>query len=125
MSWSPQELFNAPTAWISNRCLIQRARLTEHLGGDAVEDIFNAVMEARREDEAFQMDDMDVEVLEPLPTRREILDAVSVIERYIDDMNDPIARKLDSVLVSFRRELRIKESKSLISTKMTDYFRRK
>ena len=90
-----------------------------------MEDIFNAVMEARREDEALQMDDMDVEVLEPLPTRREILDAVSVIKRYIDDMNDPIAQKLDSVLVSFRRELRIKESKSLISTKMTDYFRRK
>ena len=41
------------------------------------------------------------------------------------DYEQKLARKLDSALVSFCRELRIKESKSLVPTKMTDCFQRK
>ena len=70
-------------------------------------------------------DDMDFEVPEPMPTCEEILDAVSIIKRYIHDINNTIARKLDSVLVSFCREPCINVSKTLVPTKMTDYFRHK
>jgi hypothetical protein len=66
---------------------------TEHLGEDAVEDIFDAVMKAYRADKALEMnggDDMDVDTpLEPLLTRKEALDAVSVVKHYTDDMKDP------------------------------------
>jgi len=42
-------------------------------------------------------DDVDEDIpIEPRPTRRDILKAVSTISGYIDDLNNPIARKFRS-----------------------------
>ena len=64
-------------------------------------------------------------LIEPCPNRREVLKAVSTVGRYIEDMNDPIARKLEALLGSFNMQVRLEETKSLKNTLSTDYFRRK
>jgi len=52
------------------------------------------------------------------------LEAVSTISRYIDDLNNPIARKFEALLVSFNRQLRLEETRSLKETILADYFQR-
>ena len=54
----------------------------------------------------------------------ECLEAVSTISRYIDDLNNPIARKFEALLVSFNRQLRLEETRSLKETILADYFQR-
>ncbi|KAF8239849.1 hypothetical protein L208DRAFT_1235806 [Tricholoma matsutake] len=57
----------------------------------------------------------------PIPTRREILAAVSLVKKYIDLVSDPLARKLDALL---DYNLRIEHSKSMQPTHITSYFSR-
>ena len=70
------------------------------------EDIFNAVMEARREEEGHHDgDDTDtdtlVEFVEPAPTHAEVLQAASTIMRYIKDKDGAYFRELESMLALF------------------------
>ena len=60
----------------------------------------------------------------PRPNRQDVLKAVSTIGRYIDDMNDPIAHKMEELLGSFNRQLRLEETKSMKNTVLTDFFQR-
>jgi hypothetical protein len=71
------------------------------------EDIFNAVMEARREEEGhYDGDDTDTDTLvEPRPTRAEALQAAWTIIRYIKDKDGAYFRELESTLVLFVSEL--------------------
>ena len=47
-------------------------------------------------------DDVDDDVPpEPHPTRRDVLKAASTINKYIEDSNDPLAQKMEAILVSF------------------------
>ena len=47
---------------------------------------------------------VDVDIpLEPRPTRRDVLKAVSTIGRYIDDLDELTARKMEAILGSFSR----------------------
>jgi len=69
------------------------------------------------------VDDDDIP-LEPRPTWRDVLKAAPTIGRYIDDMNEPIARKLEVLLGSFNRQLRLDETRSMKSTVLTDFFGR-
>ena len=47
-------------------------------------------------------DDVDEGVdTEPLMTRREVLKAVSTINKYIDGLDDPVSRKIEGLLRSF------------------------
>ncbi|KAF8236327.1 hypothetical protein L208DRAFT_1357476 [Tricholoma matsutake] len=39
--------------------------------------------------------------LGPCPTYDDVLKVVSTIHRYIDDLSDPIARKMEELLASF------------------------
>ena len=73
------------------------------------------------------LDDCDAchTLIEPCPNRREVLKAVSTVGRYIEDMNDPIARKLEALLGSFNMQVRLEETKGLKNTVLTDYFQRK
>jgi hypothetical protein len=53
---------------------------------------------------------------EPCPTRREVLQTAVIINKYLDLEDGPLARKLDTLLDSFKHDLRLRESKSLAST---------
>ncbi|KAF8499432.1 hypothetical protein BU17DRAFT_53259 [Hysterangium stoloniferum] len=70
-------------------------------------------------------DDVDEDIpIEPHPTRRDVLKAVSTINRYIDDRNDPITRKFEAILGSFKRQLRLEATTSLKETVITDFFQK-
>ena len=59
-------------------------------------------------------DDVDEGVdTEPLPTRREVLKAVSTINKYIDGLDDPVSRKIEGLLRSFNRQLCLNETKTM------------
>jgi hypothetical protein len=68
-------------------------------------------------------DDKDGPV-EPRPTRRDVLKAASTIGKYTNDMNDPLARKMEALLGSFNRLLRLEETKFLKDAHLTDFFDR-
>lgn len=79
-------------------------------------DIFDAVMEARREEEEggdegeedegrFDGDDVDTDALvEPTPTRAEALQAALTTLRYIKDKEGAYFRELESTLASFMED---------------------
>jgi hypothetical protein len=47
-------------------------------------------------------DDVDDEIMiEPRPTRRDVLKAVSTIRKYIDELDDPVSRKIEELLGPF------------------------
>ena len=50
-------------------------------------------------------DDLDDELVEPRPTRRDVLKAASTIGKYTNELNDPLARKIEALLGSFNRQL--------------------
>jgi hypothetical protein len=47
---------------------------------------------------------------------------VSTISKYIDELDDPVSRKIEGLLWSFNRQLRLDESKNMIDTVLTKYF---
>ena len=59
---------------------------------------------------------------EPQPTRHDVLKAAS---RYIEDINMPFACKLDALLGSFNRQLRLEGTRNMKETTLTDFFRNK
>ncbi|KAF8984899.1 hypothetical protein BDQ17DRAFT_1377164 [Cyathus striatus] len=68
-------------------------------------EIFQAVIDliaARENLEVTGGDDVDENIpVEPLPTRHDVLKAVSTIKRYTEDMDDPFSCKVDTILGSF------------------------
>ena len=92
-------------------------------------EIYHAVMDAA---DAYanmeinggdDVDDDDVS-LEPCPTRRDVLKAVSTISRYIEDLNNPVAHKMEALFGSFNMQLRLDETRSMKPTHLTDFFER-
>lgn len=61
---------------------------------------------------------------DPRPTHRDALKAVSTIRRYIEDLNNPIARKMEALLASFNMKIRVDKSRGMKSTVLTDFFQR-
>ncbi|KAJ7187432.1 hypothetical protein GGX14DRAFT_381338 [Mycena pura] len=61
---------------------------------------------------------------EPKPTRKEALQAISVLSKYLADVDGEFARKLELSLSSFGRETQLERTKQLVSTSITDYFTR-
>jgi hypothetical protein len=66
------------------------------------EDICQAVLDAKEDGRG---DDTDDAFIEPCLTHHEVLQAASVINRYIDSVDNPVARKLESILASFRCQI--------------------
>ena len=64
--------------------------------------------------------DDDADDISPVPTCREVFAAVSLV-KYIDLEPDPLARKLDALLDSFKYNLHIEQTES---SKPTHYFSR-
>ncbi|KAF8871172.1 hypothetical protein CPB84DRAFT_1801098 [Gymnopilus junonius] len=70
------------------------------------EEIFQAVIVAVHVRENIEInggDDVDEDIpVEPRPVRHDVLKASSTIIRYLEDWNDPIARKMEAILGSFK-----------------------
>jgi hypothetical protein len=90
------------------------------------EEICEAVLAAKKSQEEGPInggDDVDDDTpLEPRPTHREVFQAASIINRYTEHLDDPLARKLEAILGSFGRQMRLEKSQSMTSTCLTDYF---
>ena len=58
-----------------------------------------------------------VQILEP-----PWLQAAATLNRDIDELDDLIARKLETMLGSFKYQLHLNRAKSMKSTSLTDFF---
>ena len=58
--------------------------------------------------------------IEPAPTRREVLKAVSTFGQYTNDLNDPFTRKIEALLGSFTRQLCLEETRHMKNSVLTD-----
>jgi hypothetical protein len=100
----------------------------DHEAKTSDKEIYRAVMDSIKARENIDInggDDVDDDSpMEPRPTRREVLKALSTIGKCIEDSNDPIARKLDILLGTFNRQLHLKETQSMRSTLVTDFFQK-
>src|ERR1700678_1893335 len=87
-------------------------------------------IEAREKIDINGGDDVDDDIpLEPRPTWRDVqvLKAVSTICRYTEDINEPIARKVEVILRSFNSQIRLDEShetNGMKNTILTDFFQK-
>lgn len=126
------EEINAGLSELETRGVLQKSNrmdlnsLLNPAGEDALMDnstdveIFQAVME-----QADGNVDLDAEMMEPTlpgPTRREALQAVSVLSKFLSDMDQPFARQLETQLSKLGRETRREEALCLKPTLLTDYF---
>ena len=99
------------------------------------EDIFQAVMDtkaARELSEGHDGNEVSAdgnnncdEPTEPPPTQKEALQAMMVLCRYANEMDDPLARGVEAALGSFGQMTRVHEVKSMKDKKLTSYFTRK
>jgi hypothetical protein len=97
--------------------------LTEMSDQEIYEAVINAIT-ARENIDISGGDDIDDNPIEPCPTRRDVLKAVSTIEKYTSDLNDPMARKIEALLGSFNRQLRLEETRGMKNATLTDFFKR-
>ena len=67
-------------------------------------------------------DDNDDEEINVTPSHRDALAASMTLQRYVADINDSFARKLEAILASFGRQVRLEESRTMRSTQITDCF---
>ncbi|KAJ7919788.1 hypothetical protein B0H13DRAFT_1605912 [Mycena leptocephala] len=87
------------------------------------EDIFEAVQKMRNgEEDREKNGGDDEEEVEPKPSRKEVLQAASILRQYVADLDDPFARKMEAMLSTFGREMRREEAKTMVDTEITDYF---
>ncbi|KAJ2924193.1 hypothetical protein H1R20_g12895, partial [Candolleomyces eurysporus] len=59
---------------------------------------------------------------EPRPTNLDILQASTTIKKFIEEINEPYARKLEALLSSLTHNLRLENTKALKDTLITDFF---
>jgi hypothetical protein len=57
--------------------------------------------------------DFDDGPAEARPTIGEVQQAAVILSRYIDKLNDPIARKLETILGSFNHQLHLDQAESM------------
>lgn len=69
-------------------------------------------------------DDASVEHPSP-PTHCDVLQAASVINRYIDSIDDPVACKLKGILASFEHQNHLERTCPLVPIQITTYFSRR
>ena len=92
------------------------------------EEIFQAVMDAKkvREESTHDKGDNDIEddslsyIIRP--TCNEALQAAFVVKKYIEELSNLFAHKLEGIINSFGRQTRLIEAQALKPTVMTDYF---
>jgi hypothetical protein len=62
---------------------------------------------------------------EPIPTRREALEAAIQLKKYVNTLEEPFARTLEAILGTFGRRTRLLDVQGMKDNKLTDYFPRK
>jgi len=88
-------------------------------------EIYQAVIDAidaRNGQDINSGDDVSEDVIEPYPTRRDLLKATSTINKYINNLNDPLAHKMEAILGSFNRQLHLEGTRGMKDTTLTDFF---
>ena len=108
---------------------------THNISEATDEDIFEAVMDTKMaweggEGDSDKVDDtksgLDAATTsEPSLTYSEALQACLLLKKYIVDMDDPAARKLEVMLGSFRRMIQACEMQSMENGKITHFFTHK
>jgi hypothetical protein len=89
-------------------------------------EIYNAVMDSIKACENIDINSgdnvNDDSPIEPHPTHREVLRALSTISKCIEASNDPIAHKLGVLMGTFSWQLHLNETQSMRPTLVTDFF---
>ncbi|KAG1904072.1 uncharacterized protein F5891DRAFT_946562, partial [Suillus fuscotomentosus] len=91
------------------------------------EEIGQAVLAVRNTQEEGPINGGDDDVeddspLEPYPTHHKVFQSASIINRYIEHLDNLLACKFEAILASFRHQIYSEESRSMSSTHLTDYF---
>ncbi|KAF5340804.1 hypothetical protein D9758_017656 [Tetrapyrgos nigripes] len=109
--------------------LLNPDKEVNYMNGDSdLEGIHNAVIKSRDAQLlAAEInggdDDVDDDApVQPRPSRREALQAVSAIREFVRSMEDPYARKMEAILTSFGRQTRLEETQNMVDTQITDFF---
>jgi hypothetical protein len=97
---------------------------------DLDREIYQAMLDMRHawEDVLINGGHDDIEddsPVEPLPTHREMLEAASIINKYLETLNSLLAQKLTAHLTLLSRQMCLERSQAIESTYITDYFTRK
>ena len=95
--------------------------LTETSDREIYEAVINAI-EACENMDINGGDDIDGIPADPCPTHCEVLKAVSTIHRYIEDLNDPIARTMETHLASLSMKIRLDGARCMKNTLLTKFF---
>jgi hypothetical protein len=89
------------------------------------EEIYQVVMDAvdaHKNIDKNGGDDVNSGLVEARPTICEVQQAVAVLNKYIDEVDDPIARNLEAVLGSFNHKPHLDEAKSMRTNVLTNFF---
>ena len=80
-------------------------------------------LEARENMKVTGWDGVDDDVPpEPRPTRRDVVKATSIINKYLIELDDHQFRRLEAMLSAFNWQLRLDETRNLKETSLTDFF---
>jgi hypothetical protein len=110
-------------------CLLNPVEESRNLQETSDEEIFRAVVEctsARENSSNTGGDDVDDDApCEPCPSRCEVMNAALVINRYVQSLDDPLARKVEAVLGSLGHQMRQKSQIDMVDRKITAFFERR
>lgn len=101
----------------------RRKRITAKLKRQ--QEIYDAVMEARAAREEVDTkggDDVDEEPITNTPKPLGVRKALATITDYLLVSEEPYARQLEGLLGRMKHDLRVSQSRTMKTTKMTDYF---
>ncbi|KAJ7854498.1 hypothetical protein B0H13DRAFT_2358461 [Mycena leptocephala] len=105
---------------------LSKEKISEQVMEDSTdEEIFEAVQKMRDDRENMETnagDDGADSAQDPKPTRKDTLQALLILRRYLQDEHGTYARKLELGLATFGRETQLECSKHMIPTTITDYF---
>ena len=74
------------------------------------QEIYQAIINSISARENIEINGGDDGPVEPRPTHHEVYKVVSIIGKYTNDLNDPLARKIDVLLGSSTRQLHHEET---------------
>ncbi|KAJ7315526.1 hypothetical protein DFH08DRAFT_715544 [Mycena albidolilacea] len=99
----------------------------EQVQEDATDEEIHELVQKMRVDRENQEinggnDGLDDPTPKPKPSRKEALQGVSTLRKYLADVDGVFARKLEMSLATFGHETQLEHSKSLVSTSITDCF---
>jgi hypothetical protein len=122
-----QLVYFSPKNKMDIEALLNPHEESQMMDGARDEEICQAVLAMRNAQEEGPINGGDDDVeddspLAPCPTRHEVFRAASVINRYVEHLDDPLARKLEAILASFGCQMHLEESRSMSPTRLTDYF---